>query len=100
MSGRGGCVVGKTCAVEKMSKTDEAYNMPSILHNGEVWIRKVDHDELETRARTNQDRITREEVQKDLHDILWNADGSLVSHDVSYIVSSVMHYFITNPKEK
>lgn len=34
------------------------------------------------------------EIENDLHDIIWNKDGSLKSHDISYIVSSVMHYFI------
>ncbi len=44
-----------------------------------------------------KDLLTKQKkmIRDDLHDILWNKDGSLKSHDASYIVSSVMHYFIT-----
>ena len=34
------------------------------------------------------------QVEKGVHDVIWNEDGGLKSHDVSYIVSSVMHYLM------
>lgn len=42
----------------------------------------------------------RERIGKDLHDTLWNEDGSLKKHNVTDIVSSVSHYFITPLPDK
>jgi len=40
----------------------------------------------------------RERIKKDLHDTLWNSNGSLKRYSVSDNVSAVMHYFLT-PKD-
>lgn len=33
----------------------------------------------------------RERIREEIGNALWNKDGSLKSHDVSYIVSTIMH---------
>jgi len=41
-------------------KMQEEYNMPSIEHNGETWMRKIDHDTLIARVvRETEERVVR-----------------------------------------
>ncbi len=49
---------------------------------------------VEQQAREEEREKVRKETMENIHDIIWNKDGSLKSHEISRIVSSVMHYFI------
>jgi len=51
----------------------------------ESFIEKIRNDALEGQ---------RLMIEKGVNDIIWNEDGGLKSHDISYIVSSVMHYLM------
>lgn len=80
--------------VEEMAqKIQDLYFHSGAKISKATWDKTL---ELVSQAKQEGAREERERIRKEISNALWNKDGSLKSHDVSYIVSTAIHKTLSN----